>query len=124
MSKNINESKESKMSKIKASDLGIWKGNEDNLFWSWLPTKSDEVILFDKRQNGKHKVDDPRACGSTFRLRINAVPVFRTYKVTVCGSSGKNATRRREFRTMAQAQAYALKWLDYRIGAELVEVAR
>ena len=112
--------KENKMTNsemtIKASDLGIWRpmGN-DGLRWKWLSTDAHEIVLVDRRVQG----DSQKALtgSSTFRLEITESSAIYEdgYRVTTCGSSGKGATRHHEFKTMAEAQAYALKWLDYRV---------
>ena len=109
------------MSKINASDIGIWRTSATGLFWSWLPIRADEIVLTDKRVQGSQVRNYVR---STFRLGITESSAIYEdgYRVTTCGSSGKGATRHHEFKTMVEAQAYALKWLDYRFGVELVSV--
>ena len=110
------------MSKINASEIGIWRSTANGMFWSWLPTRSDEIVLTDKRVQGSEIRTYVR---STFRLEITESNEIHAdgYRVTTCGTSGKGATRHHFFKTMLEAQAYAIKWVDYRFGVELVSVS-
>jgi hypothetical protein len=105
--------------KLQAGDLGYWHWNEQGTVavWRWR-YRPNEIAVTDRVRD--KPLDVLRARG-TFHLSMREDPRRPgEWIVKSCGTTGKGATRYRDYLDLHEANVIALAWLNRRFKAEVL----